>query len=122
MKRRGIESRVFEAADKPGGRDAAGPFLLSPDLFLNTFNLIRELGLANDILEISPHAGQVYKGRVYHHRVASATGLLGFRGLNIADKVLLPRMAYLLGRYGSRNPLRIPAKGLEFDDESVAAF
>jgi oxygen-dependent protoporphyrinogen oxidase len=122
LKRRGIESRVFEAADKPGGRDAAAPFLLSPDLFQNTFKLLDELGLANDILEISPHAGQVYKGRVYHHRVASATGLLSFRGLNIADKILLPRMAYLLGRYGSRIDFHHPEKGLEFDDESVAAF
>jgi protoporphyrinogen oxidase len=122
LKCRGIESLVFEAADQPGGQAAAGPYLLAPDLFLNTFKLIQELGLAGGVLEISPHAGQLYKGRIYHHRVASATGLLGFRGLNIADKILLPRMAFLLSRFGSRLDFHHPEKGLEFDGESVAAF
>ena len=77
---------VFEAAEQAGGRDTAALFFLSPDLFRNTFKLLDDLGMAGDILEISPHAGQVYRGRVYRHRVASATGLLGFKGLNIADK------------------------------------
>ncbi len=122
LKRRGIESLVFEAAAQAGGRDAAVPFLLSPDLFRNTFKLLDEIGLSADILQIPPQAGQVYKGRVYHHRVASATGLLDFQGLNLADKMLLPRMAYLLTKYGSRLDFHRPALGLEFDDETVATF
>ena len=122
LKRRGIHSVVFEAAAKTGGRDVAVPFLLSPDLFRNTFKLLAELGLSGDILQIPPQAGQVYKGRVYHHRVASATGLLAFQGLNIADKMLLPRMAYLLTKYGPRLDFHRPSLGLEFDDESVAGF
>jgi protoporphyrinogen oxidase len=100
LKTRRIESQIFEAAWNAGGRDAAAPFFLAPDLFLNTFKLIQEVGLAGEVLQISPHVGHVYKGRIYHHRVASATGLLAFGGLNIADKLLLPRMAYLLSRYG----------------------
>lgn len=122
LKRRGIELVVLEASDHPGGRAGASPFLLAPDLFRNTFQLIHELGMDGDVLPISPNAGQVYKGRIYHHRVASATGLLEFRGLNIADKMLLPRMAYLLSRYGSKINFHHPEKGLEFDNESVAAF
>jgi protoporphyrinogen oxidase len=122
LKGRGIESQVFEAFEEPGGRAAAAPFLLAPDLFLNTFKIIQDVGLRGEILEISPHAGHVYKGRISRHRVASATGLLGFHGLTFADKMLLPRMAYLLSRYGSRIDFHHPAKGLEFDDESVASF
>jgi oxygen-dependent protoporphyrinogen oxidase len=122
LKRRGIESIVFEAAAYAGGRDEAAPFLLSPDLFRHTFKLLDEIGLAGDLLEISPHAGQVYKGKVYHHRVASATGLLTFKGLNIADKIMLPRMALLLARYGSHLDFHRPEAGLEFDDETVASF
>jgi protoporphyrinogen oxidase len=122
LKRRRIESLVFEAANRPGGRDAAAPFLLSPELFRNTFKLIHELGMDGDILAIPPNAGQVYKGRIYHHRVASATGLLGFRGLNFADKMLLPRMAYFLSRYSSKIDFHHPEKGLEFDNETVASF
>jgi oxygen-dependent protoporphyrinogen oxidase len=122
LQRRGVEPVVFEAADQPGGRVGAAPFLLAPDLFRNTFQLIRELGMDGDVLPITPNAGQVYKGRIYHHRVASATGLLGFRGLNIADKMLLPRMAYLLSRYGSKIDFHHPEKGLEFDNETVASF
>jgi oxygen-dependent protoporphyrinogen oxidase len=122
LKRRGIESTVFEAATKPGGRDSAALYLLSPELFRNTFQLIRDIGLSDDIISISPHAGQVHKGRVYRHRVASATGLLSFKGLNIADKALLPRMAYLLARYSSRLDFHHPEHGLDFDDETVASF
>jgi oxygen-dependent protoporphyrinogen oxidase len=122
LKRRGIEPVVFEAAGKAGGRDAAALFVLSQDLFRNTFQLLHELGMAGNILEISPHAGQVYKGRVYRHRVASATGLLSFKGLNIADKVLLPRMAFLLARHGPHLDFHHPEAGLAFDEETVAAF
>jgi protoporphyrinogen/coproporphyrinogen III oxidase len=122
LKARGIEAVIFEAAQQPGGRDAAALFFLSPDLFRNTFKLIDELGMAGEILEFPPHAGQVYRGRVYHHRVASATGLLGFKGLNIADKILLPRMAYLLARHGSHLDFHHPERGLEFDGETVASF
>jgi len=49
LKRRGIESVVFEAAVRTGGRDEAAPFLLSPDLCRNTFKLLGELGLAGDL-------------------------------------------------------------------------
>lgn len=122
LKRQGVESLVFEAAVKTGGRGEAAPFLLSPDLFRNTFKVLEELGMAGDIPEIAPHAGQVYKGGIYSHRVASATGLLAFKGLSIIDKMLLPRMAYLLARYGSRLDFHRPEMGLEFDGESVAAF
>ena len=122
LKRRGIESTVFEAAAKPGGRDSAALYLLSPELFRHTFQLIRDIGLSDDIISISPHAGQVHKGRVYRHRVASATGLLSFKGLNIADKALLPRMAYLLARYSSHLDFHHPERGLAFDDETVASF
>ena len=59
---------------------------------------------------------------VRHHRVASATGLLTFKGLNIADKVMLPRMAYLLARHGAHLDFHHPEKGLEFDNETVASF
>src|SRR5215813_3846066 len=82
LRERGIASTVFEADATPGGRDAAGPFLLSPDLFRNTFQLIRTLGLERDLISIPPYAGQLHKGRIYRHSVASATGLLSFKGLN----------------------------------------
>ena len=61
LKGRGIEAQVFEAGEAPGGRDTAAPFLLAPDLFLNTCKLIQEVGLAGEVLQISPHVGQVYK-------------------------------------------------------------
>src|SRR5262249_29664357 len=55
-------------------------------------------------------------------RVTSATGLLSFKGLNIVDKALLPRMAYLLARHASKLHFHQPGKGLEFDKETVASF
>ncbi len=122
LKRRGVDATVFEAASNPGGRAGAAPYLLAPDLFRNTFQLINDLGLSDEVISISPHAGQVYKGRVYRYRVASAAGLLSFKGLNIADKALLPRMAYLLARYSSHLDFYHPERGLEFDDETVASF
>src|SRR5215467_7396027 len=122
LKDRGIDSTIFDAAPKPGGRHRAAFYLLSPDLFRNTFQLIHRIGLAGEIISIPPHAGQVYKRRIYHHRVASAAGLLSFKGLNIADKALLPRMAYLLARYASHLDFHDPAKGLQFDNETVALF
>src|SRR5262245_39091718 len=96
--------------------------MLDPDLFRNTFQLIKDIGLSGEILPISPHAGQFYKGRIYHHRVASTTGLLSFKGLNVVDKALLPRMAYLLARHASKLHFHQPEKGLEFDKETVASF
>ena len=122
LTRRGIDVTVFESSERPGGRDTAAFYLLAPDLFRNTFRLINELGLDDEILPIAPHAGQFYKGRVYRHRVASSTGLLSFKGLNIADKALLPRMAYLLARHGSRLDFHAPERGLDFDKESTASF
>ena len=122
LKRRGIESTVFEAREKPGGRDGSVLYLLAPDLFRNTFQLIRDAGLADDVISITPHAGQLDRGRVYHHRVASATGLLSFKGLGITDKALLTRMAYLLSRYSARLDFHHPERGLEFDNQTVAAF
>ena len=122
LKRRGIDSTIFESAARSGGRDIASLYLLSPDLFRNTFQLIRDLELIDDVIPISPHAGQVYKSRIYRHRVASATGLLSFKGLHIADKALLPRMAYLLARHSSHLNFHHPELGLEFDNETVAAF
>jgi protoporphyrinogen/coproporphyrinogen III oxidase len=119
---RGIDTTVFDAASKPGGRHTAAFYLLAPDLFRNTFQLIDRVGLAGEIIPIPPHAGQVYKRRIYHHRVASATGLLSFNGLNIVDKALLPRMAYLLARHASHLDFHDPAKGLQFDNETVASF
>jgi oxygen-dependent protoporphyrinogen oxidase len=122
LRERGIASTVFEADARPGGRDSAGPFLLSPDLFRNTFQLIRTLGLERDLISIPAYAGQFYKGRIYRHSVASATGLLSFKGLNFADKVLLPKMAYLLARYSSHLDFHDPEKGLQFDNETIASF
>ena len=122
LKLHGIDTTVFDAAFKPGGRDAAAFYLLAPDLFRNTFQLIDRLGLAGEITAISPHAGQVYKRHIYHHRVASTTGLLSFKGLNIVDKALLPRMAYLLARHASHLDFHDPARGLQFDNETVASF
>jgi oxygen-dependent protoporphyrinogen oxidase len=122
LRRHGIDSIVFEAAARPGGRDAAVLFLLAPDLFRNTFLLINELGLQDEIVHISPHAGQVYKGRVYHHRVASAAGLLSFKGLGFADKAMLPRMAYLLTRHSSEIDFHNPEAGLPFDNQTVASY
>jgi protoporphyrinogen oxidase len=122
LKRRGIPSLVFEASGRPGGRSAAGPYLLGPDAYRNTFELANTLGLGADLIEIPPVAGQLYKGRVYHHRVSSATGLLGFKGLNLADKAMLSRMALLLLRYSSKLDFHCPERGVELDDETVAAF
>lgn len=122
LKRRGIDSTLFEARPEAGGRDSAALYLLSPELFRNSFQLIRDLGLGEEIIPVSPHAGQLYKGRVYHHRVASATGLLSFQGLGITDKALLPRMAYLLARHSSHLDFHHPEQGFEFDDETVASF
>src|SRR5215831_11511572 len=119
---RGIDSTVFDAELKPGGRHTAAFYLLAPDLFRNTFQLINRIGLAGEIISIPPHAGQVYKRRVYHHRVASATGLLSFKGLNLVDKALLPRMAYLLARQASHLDFHDPARGHQFDNETVASF
>jgi oxygen-dependent protoporphyrinogen oxidase len=122
LKRKGIRSTVFESRPDGSSRDQAAFFFLAPDLFRDTFQLIREVGLADAIISIPPHAAQVHKGRIYHHRVASATGLLSFKGLRITDKALLPRMAYLLARHSSHLDFHHPERGLEFDDESVAAF
>ncbi len=122
LKQRGISATVFEAADEPGGRCSAGPYLLGREAYANTFRLVEELGLTADLVEIPPITGQFHKGRVYHHRVSSATGLLSFKGLNIADKALLSRMAYLLLRYGSKLDFHHPERGASLDDESVAAF
>jgi oxygen-dependent protoporphyrinogen oxidase len=122
LKRRGIESVVFESAARPGGRDTAAPFFLAPDLFRNTFQLIQDLGLSNNLLAVEPNAGQLYKGHVYRHRVASATGLLKFKGLNLADKALLARMAYLLARLGPKIDFHEAERGLDLDDETVATF
>jgi protoporphyrinogen/coproporphyrinogen III oxidase len=122
LKRRFIDSSVFQSDEGGPGRHNAAFYLLAPDLFRNTFKLIHDLGLTDELIPISPHAGQVYKNRVYHYRVASATGLLTFKGLNIADKVLLPRMAYLLARHASRLNFHKPEIGLEFDNETAASF
>jgi protoporphyrinogen/coproporphyrinogen III oxidase len=122
LKRRGIDSVVFESAARPGGRSAAALYLLSPDLFRESFQLLQDLGLAEGVIPISPDAGQVYKRRIYHHRVASAAGLLSFKGLGIADKALLPRMAYLLARHSSQLDFHHPERGLDFDAETVASF
>ena len=122
LKRRGVDCTVFQPEAQDQGRHNAAFYLLAPDLFRNTFQLINDLGLAGEIIPISPYAGQVYKGRIYHHRVASATGLLKFKGLNIADKVLLPRMAYLLARHASHLDFHKPEIGLQFDNETAASF
>ncbi len=123
LKGRGADVVVFEAASRPGGRSDAGvPYLLSPEVSRNTLKLIEELGIANEVIPIEPHAGQVYKGKIYRHRVASATGLLRFKGLNIADKALLPRMAYLLARLGPSLDFHHPERGVSLDDETVASF
>src|SRR5207247_7455013 len=73
-------------------------------------------------IEIPPIAGQLYSGRVFHHRVSSVTGLLSFKGLNIADKALLSRMVYLLLRYSSKLDFHHPERGIDLDDETVASF
>jgi protoporphyrinogen/coproporphyrinogen III oxidase len=123
LKRRGIDAVVCESSQAAGGRcDAGVPYLLGRDLFKNTFQLINELGLSSAIVPIEPYAGQVYRGKIYQHRVASATGLLRFKGLNLADKALLPRMAYLLARYSSLVDFHRPERGVSLDDETVATF
>jgi 2,4-dienoyl-CoA reductase (NADPH2) len=58
LKVRGIDTTIFDAASKPGGRDTAAFYLLAPDLFRNTFHLIDRLGLAGEIIAIPPHAGR----------------------------------------------------------------
>jgi len=123
LKRRGIEPVIYESSPRVGGRfDAGVPYLLGRELFRNTFRLIDELGLSSAVVPIPPYAGQVYRGRIYRHRVASATGLLRFKGLNLADKALLPRMAYLLARHSSALDFHHPERGLSLDDETVATF
>src|ERR1044071_10037443 len=83
LKRHGLAATVFEASHESGGRGGAGPYFLGREPYANTFRLVEDLGLGADLIEISPIAGQYYKGRVHHHRVSSAAGLLGFRGLTI---------------------------------------
>jgi protoporphyrinogen oxidase len=133
LRQRGIQAVVFEAQRVRAGRsatehingftiDVGAQYLLGPDLFRNTFKLIEDLGLTNELLQITPHVGQVYKGKIYQYRVASATGLLRFKGLNIADKALLPRMAYLLARFAPLLDFHRPERGLELDNETVASF
>jgi protoporphyrinogen oxidase len=85
LRRRGIEAIVFESAPRIGGRNASALYLLPPDLFQNTFRLIQDVGLTEEIIPIDPHAGQVYKKRIYRHSVASAAGLLSFKGLNVCS-------------------------------------
>ena len=122
LKRRGIAATVFESAETPGGRASAAAYLLGYEQFANTFRLVDELGLHGDLLEIPPIAGQFYKGQVYHHRVSSVSGLLGFKGLHIADKAMLSRMAYFLLRYGPKLDFHHPERGAELDDETAASF
>src|SRR4051812_26616488 len=122
LKQRGIPAIVFEASTRLGGRCPAATYLLGSNVYSATFQLIDELGLKSDVIGISPVAGQFYKGRVYRHRVGSVTGLLGFKGLNIADKALLSRMAFLLLRYGSQLDFHAPEKGESLDNETVATF
>jgi protoporphyrinogen/coproporphyrinogen III oxidase len=123
LKQRGVETVIYESSRTVGGRSDAGvPYLLGRELFFNTFRLIEELGLASAIVPIAPYAGQVYRGKIYHHRVASATGLLRFKGLNLADKALLARMAFLLARYSSLLDFHHPERGVSLDDETVASF
>src|SRR5205823_13844449 len=81
LKQRGIPSIVFEASEAAGGRSSASAYLLGREQYAKTFRLIEALGLEKDIIEIPPIAGQYYRGRVYHHRVSSVSGLLGFKGL-----------------------------------------
>jgi protoporphyrinogen oxidase len=122
LRRRSIDVTIFESNKRAGGRDLAAFYLLAPDLFEETFQLINDVGLSSQVISISPHAGQLYKGRIYHHRVASAAGLLSFKGLSFMDKALLPRMAYLLSRHSSELHFHHPERGLRFDNESVAAY
>src|SRR5262245_48469414 len=127
LKQRGIGAIVFEKASECGGRavtehyegfllDAGAQYLLGPEVFSTTFALIRELDMEPQLLPIQPIAGQLYKGRVYHHRVASATGLLHFKGLNLLDKALLPKMALLLSKYADSLHFDRPEAGLVQDD------
>jgi protoporphyrinogen/coproporphyrinogen III oxidase len=122
LTQRGINAVVYESSEASGRSSAGVPYLLGRELFRNTFRLIEEVGLSSAIVPIQPYAGQVYRGKIYRHRVASATGLLRFKGLNLADKALLPRMAYLLARYSSLLDFHRPERGMSLDDESVASF
>jgi len=122
LKQRAIASTIFEMSAEIGGRCPAASYLLGPDVYTNTFRLASLLGLDRDLIEIPPIAGQFYKGRIYHHRVSSVTGLLGFKGLNIADKALLSRMVYFLLRHSSKLDLQHPEKGIALDNETTAAF
>jgi len=117
-----MDATIFESAARSGGRDTAAFYLLSPELFHCTYRLIHEIGLDAELIPISPFAGQFYKGEIYRHRVASASGLLSFKGLNVIDKVLLPRMAYLLSRHASELVFHEPERGLRFDNETVASY
>jgi protoporphyrinogen oxidase len=121
LRERGIPCTVFEASE-PGGRCAGATFLLGPDVYKNTFRLAKSLGLRDDLIAIPAIAGQYYKGKVYHHRVASVMGLLSFKGLNLIDKAMLSRMAFLLARYGSMLDFQHPERAAPIDDESVATF
>ena len=122
LRQRGIEAVVFESASRTGGRALGAPFLLGPDVFRQTFALFEELGLSSELLRIRQTVGQLYRGKVYHHHVASATGLLHFKGLNLFDKALLPKMALFLARHGGAFDFDEPGKGVAYDDESVAEF
>ena len=96
---------------------------LATTFMCNTFKLIRSLELHHDVIEIPPIAGQYYKGHGFIITVfLSVTGLLGFKGLNIADKAMLSRMAYLLVRMGSKLDFHHPERGATLDDETTASF
>jgi oxygen-dependent protoporphyrinogen oxidase len=122
LKRRSVDALLFEASAQTGGRAFAAPYLLGPAIFANAFELIRELNLSEELRPIEPVTGQFYRGRVYPHQVSSVAGLLRFKGLNIADKAMLPRMLLLLSRYRSMLDIHHPERGVELDDETVAAF
>jgi protoporphyrinogen/coproporphyrinogen III oxidase len=122
LKERNVDAIVFEGLPRAGGRCSAATYLLGPDVYPSTFRMIKSLGLDQEVIGIPPIAGQFYKGRVYHHRVGSVTGLLGFKGLNVADKAMLSRMAYLLMRHHAKLDFHHPERGESLDDETVAAF
>jgi protoporphyrinogen oxidase len=122
LRERGIPAVVFEASPRAGGRCSGSTYFLGPDVYKNAFELTAALGLKPDLIAIEPVAGQLYKGRVYHHRVSSSLGLLKFQGLNLLDKAMLPRMAYLIARYSSSLDFQHPERGANLDDETVAAF
>ena len=97
LARRGRRVRVLEADDRPGG--LAGAFQFEDGVWLEKFyhhwfnhddyalDLVRELGLQDDLLALPSKTGMYFNGRIW--RLSGPLDLLRFRALSLTDRVRL---------------------------------